>query len=173
MSELDNSNNSHLEIERVFLLHTMPILPDGARKLRIIQAYFPDSENDEVMAGRIRKTVYSDGNIVCTNTIKEGEGLVRTEKECELSQQKFDSEWHRTEKQRISKTRYEVDAEKLTWQIDVFDEPAGLIMAEIELESESTDVEIPHWLQDCIKKEVTTDSSYTNRAIARRLGGLD
>lgn len=59
----------------------------------------------------------------------------------------------------IDKTRYLVLHKKHTWEIDIFhEENDGLIVAEVELESEDEIVDLPEW----ILKEVTDDARYYN-----------
>lgn len=59
----------------------------------------------------------------------------------------------------IDKTRYLLQHKNHTWEIDIFHkENDGLIVAEVELESENETVELPNW----IVKEVTDDSRYYN-----------
>ncbi|NOR56941.1 MAG: CYTH domain-containing protein [Sulfurimonas sp.] len=59
----------------------------------------------------------------------------------------------------IDKTRYLILHKKHTWEIDIFHkENDGLIVAEVELESEDEMVELPEW----IVKEVTDDARYYN-----------
>jgi len=59
----------------------------------------------------------------------------------------------------IDKTRYLVQHKNHTWEIDIFhQENDGLIVAEVELESEDDTVELPNW----VVKEVTDDSKYYN-----------
>ncbi len=63
------------------------------------------------------------------------------------------------EKPIIEKIRYKVDYKGFTWEIDEFlGENQGLIVAEVELESEDQSVEIPEW----IGREVTQDPRYFN-----------
>ncbi len=63
------------------------------------------------------------------------------------------------EKPIIDKSRYKVDYEGFTWEIDeFFGENKGLIVAEIELESEDQKFEKPEW----IGEEVTGDPRYFN-----------
>jgi adenylate cyclase len=59
----------------------------------------------------------------------------------------------------IDKTRYLVQHKNHTWEIDIFhQENEGLIVAEVELESEDEKIELPNW----IVKEVTDDCRYYN-----------
>jgi adenylate cyclase len=59
----------------------------------------------------------------------------------------------------IKKYRYRIPYKGFIWEVDEFlGENKGLIMAEIELESEDQAFEIPEW----IGKEVTHDPRYFN-----------
>ncbi len=59
----------------------------------------------------------------------------------------------------VEKTRYEVFHNGHTWEIDVFHgSNKGLVVAEVELGSESEKVDLPNW----VIKEVTGDAKYFN-----------
>ena len=59
----------------------------------------------------------------------------------------------------IDKTRYSVQAGRHTWEIDVFHgQNQGLVVAEVELGSETERVHVPEWAG----KEVTGDERYLN-----------
>lgn len=59
----------------------------------------------------------------------------------------------------ISKTRCSVWIDGKVWEIDAFhDDNEGLIVAEVELTSETESITLPHW----ITKEVTGDPKYYN-----------
>ena len=63
----------------------------------------------------------------------------------------------------IVKTRFFINYNGNEWIIDVFEgDNFGLILAEIELESENKDFEIPPW----VGKDVSTDFKYTNSSLA-------
>jgi adenylate cyclase len=63
------------------------------------------------------------------------------------------------EKPIIEKKRYKVPSAGLTWEIDeFFGENAGLIVAEVELESEGQAFRKPEW----VGEEVTADPRYFN-----------
>ena len=63
------------------------------------------------------------------------------------------------EKPLIEKQRYKLDHGGLTWEIDVFfGDNEGLIVAEVELQSEDQVFERPDWVAD----EVTSDPRYYN-----------
>ena len=63
------------------------------------------------------------------------------------------------EKPLIEKNRYKIDFEGFVWEVDeFFGENKGLIVAEVELESEDQAFEKPGW----IGEEVTGDPKYFN-----------
>ena len=64
----------------------------------------------------------------------------------------------------IEKTRYKVPFGGLTWEIDVFEGVnAGLVAAEVELDSETQRFERPAWLGE----EVSRDARYLNSSLSR------
>ena len=63
------------------------------------------------------------------------------------------------EKPLIEKCRYKIEYRGLIWEVDeFFGENQGLIMAEVELDSEDQRYEKPQW----IGEEVTGDPKYFN-----------
>jgi len=63
------------------------------------------------------------------------------------------------EKPIIEKNRYKIDFAGFVWEVDeFFGENQGLIVAEVELESENQAFEKPEWIGD----EVTGDPKYFN-----------
>ncbi|TCD15737.1 CYTH domain-containing protein [Pedobacter psychrodurus] len=59
----------------------------------------------------------------------------------------------------LSKTRYEISFSGKLWEVDVFlGDNKGLIVAEIELESEDETFDLPDW----VSKEVTEEEKYYN-----------
>lgn len=64
----------------------------------------------------------------------------------------------------IEKYRYRIPVEGMTWEVDEFlGENAGLVVAEIELESEQQAFAKPDW----IGEEVTHDARYFNANLLR------
>ena len=64
----------------------------------------------------------------------------------------------------IEKKRYEVEHLGILWEVDeFFGENEGLIVAEVELESEDQQVELPSW----VGKEVSDDRRYSNLSLVR------
>ena len=63
----------------------------------------------------------------------------------------------------IAKMRYEVNHGGYVWEVDVYEGVLeGLVIAEVELESESDDPALPAWLG----REVTSDKRFSNQALA-------
>lgn len=63
------------------------------------------------------------------------------------------------ERPQIEKTRYKIELNSLTWEIDEFSgDNQGLIVAEVELTDENQTIQLPEW----IDKEVSGDSRYFN-----------
>lgn len=66
---------------------------------------------------------------------------------------------------RVEKTRYLVEHGGHTWEVDIFEgSNQGLIIAEIELESEDEDFSLPEW----VSEEVTQDKRYFNVNLVER-----
>ncbi len=64
----------------------------------------------------------------------------------------------------VEKTRYLIEHAGMVWELDVFSGTnAGLVMAEIELESEDQEFDLPDWAG----KEVSGDPRYYNACLAR------
>jgi len=158
--ELRSRAASSLEIERKYLLSRLPQLPE-ATTLTMEQGYIPGRHILErlrmVQEGR-RKSYY--------RTIKLGSGIVRTELEDQTTREVFQQLWPLTEGRRLTKKRHQVVCGDLTWEIDEFtDRP--LVLAEIELPSADTPVELPDWLASCVEREVTGEPAYLNSTLAR------
>lgn len=148
-------------------------MPAGGRRLRIEQGYLPSCAGTLAtdLEGRLRRTTAPDGQVIFHHTIKRGAGLIREEIEREISAEEFARHWPRTEPVRIAKTRHEVRVGEWLWQVDVFDRPAGLVLAEVELSDAQAAVAIPNWIERAVLREVTDDAGFTNRAIALGLAG--
>ncbi len=64
----------------------------------------------------------------------------------------------------VEKKRYFIEHAGMTWELDVFSGANdGLIMAEVELESEDQSFELPDW----VGPEVSADPRYRNSYLAR------
>lgn len=150
-----------LEIERKFLLKRLPEEMPSVTALNIEQGYLPGDRLVErlraVDVGR-RRTYF--------RTVKVGAGLVRSELEEETTAEVFRTMWPLTKGKRLSKRRHRVPQGDLTWDVDEFTD-RELVLAEIELPSADTPVEIPEWLEPWVEREVTGDSAYLNWTLAK------
>ncbi len=138
------------EIERKYLIkEDLLILPHKGN--RIVQGYLW-SEKAKSMRIRITK---AKGFL----TIKMGTTpLSRLEYEYEIPLKDAEELLSKCEKT-IEKTRYIITHVGMNWEVDVFEgENKGLIIAELELESENQEFEKPLWLG----MEVTEDTRYLN-----------
>ncbi|MFA8436399.1 MAG: CYTH domain-containing protein [Marinifilaceae bacterium] len=144
------------EIERKFLVHREKLDLKGTGKA-LKQAYLTNEISKSI---RIRIADQS-----AFLTIKSGsKGLVRSEYEYEIPLDDANEMLELCEPNFIDKHRHLVNYGKHTWEIDVFHgENEGLIVAEIELESEEEYFEKPVWLGE----EVTDDTRYLNAALVK------
>jgi CHAD domain-containing protein/CYTH domain-containing protein len=148
------------EIERKFLLTGLPSLDGAEGPVEIEQGYLPG----ERLIERLRR-IQSDAGVELVRTVKEGSGLTRLEIEEQVAPDVFARFWPLTDGRRLRKRRYRVPEGHLTWEIDEFLD-RELVLAEVELPGERTEVSIPGWLQPHMDREVTEDSAYTNFRLA-------
>jgi len=139
----------NIEIERKFLIDKSKLVFPSDGK-RMIQGYLPSS-NNTVMRIRL---VYGEKALL---TIKsEAIGITRKEYEYQIPPADADEMLYTICSQNfIDKTRYLIGR----WEVDVFHKDnEGLIVAEIELESEDEKIDLPAW----VTEEVTHDTRYLN-----------
>ena len=142
-----------LEIERKFLVKHDGWKSYCVRSVRIRDGLLASSNGCKV---RVR---ISDTR--ATLAVKGPEvGISRPEFEYEIPlQDAREMLQHVAEKPFIDKTRYRVRHGEHIWDLDLFaGENAGLIVAEVELESESQPFELPPWAGE----EVSDDTRYYN-----------
>jgi adenylate cyclase len=141
-----------LEIERKYLvdLEKLGTLENG---IRIKQGYL--STNKEAV---VRVRVKNDKAYL---TIKGSNiGVTRLEFEYEIPLAEANEMLNKLcQKPVIDKTRYLINHENHTWELDIFyGENEGLVVVEVELSSEDETIIVPSW----VKEEVTTDARYYN-----------
>jgi CYTH domain-containing protein len=140
------------EIERKFLVDTALWTPQG-EGVHLVQGYL-SSHPERVVRVRIAGTV-------AKLTIKgKTRGISRAEYEYTIpvadAQQMLDE---LCERPLIDKHRYTEQIGAHTWEIDIFHgDNAGLVLAEVELASESEQIELPAW----VTQEVSHDPRYFN-----------
>ena len=154
------AGRSGFEIERRFLLTRLPERTTGAPSVFVSQGWLPG----EAIQERLRRTEGIDGEQY-VRAIKAGRGMTRIEVEEIIPRSLFEDLWPLTEGHRISKRRYLIEDGALTWEIDEF-EDFPLVLAEVEIPTESTVVEPPEWLAPLIEEEVTGRPEYLNINLA-------
>ena len=141
-----------IEIERKFLLKGEAWRALG-HPVQYRQGYLTRSKERTVRVRRAGEKGYL--------TIKGiSRGAKRTEYEYEIPKEDATAMLNDlVEKPIIEKDRFRIEYNGLTWEIDEFSgDNKGLILAEVELESEDQKIELPDW----IGKEVTHDPRYYN-----------
>lgn len=153
------STHPEYEIERAFIVYKPPQDYQHHRWNEIEQGYYVDPISGIFTRVRRKGPLYFE-------TIKKGSGLVRQEKEREITQEEFEAAWTMTEGWRLEKVRYELPYEAYLVELDIYKGPLHpLITAEVEFESveASHSFTPPSWMD----KEVTEDPRYTNAHLAR------
>ena len=148
-----------IEIERKFLVTSDAFKSDALRKNHIAQGYL-NSTPERTVRVRIK-----GGAGYLTIKGKSNEtGLSRFEWEKEIPLAEAKALILLCEKGIIEKIRYEVQVGKHLFEVDeFFGENEGLLLAEVELQSESEFFEKPNWLGN----EVTQDQRYYNSYISK------
>ena len=145
------------EIERKFLVK-FDKLPDLKNGVEIKQGYLSTMKNAAV---RVRLK-----GVKAYLTIKgEITGITCSEFEYEIPTSDAQQMISEMCGNIISKTRYEIPYKDHIWELDIFHElNAGLVIAEIELQSENETFKRPTWLG----KEVTGQSKYYNSNLSKQ-----
>lgn len=142
------------EIERKFLVTDNSYKQAAYAQSHIVQGYICSARGRTVRV-RIRD---EKGYLTIKGASNES-GTSRYEWEKEISLQEAEELMKLCEPGVIDKTRYLVKSDKHTFEVDEFyGENEGLVVAEVELESEDEYYKKPHF----IGKEVTGDVRYYN-----------
>ena len=148
-----------IEIERKFLVSSDAFKNDALRKNHIAQGYINSTPERTV---RVR--IKGDTGYLTIKGKSNETGLSRFEWEKEIPLEEAKALLLLCEKGIIEKNRYEVPVGKHLFEVDeFFGENEGLLLAEVELQSESEFFEKPHWLGD----EVTQDQRYYNSYLSQ------
>ena len=148
-----------LEIERKFLLKNKDFKKDASQIKKIKQGYLNSNKNRTV---RIR--VSDDKGFITIKGKSNQTGTTRFEWEKEIDILEAEQLLLLCEPSIIDKTRFIVKTDKHIYEIDEFyGDNIGLIVAEIELNSENESFEKPIWLG----KEVTGDKKYYNSSLSK------
>ena len=142
------------EIERKFLVISTDFILKSNAQFRIVQGYL--NSNPE---RTVRVRIKGDKGFLTIKGKGNESGMSRFEWEKEITISEAETLLPLCEKGTIDKIRYEIPIENHTYEVDIFSgENEGLIVAEIELQSENESFEKPNWLGE----EVTSDERYYN-----------
>ncbi|MFY0603999.1 MAG: CYTH domain-containing protein [Flavobacteriaceae bacterium] len=143
-----------LEIERKFLVLNTDFKKEAFKKSHIYQGFLSSDKHRVV---RVR--IIDDKAYLTIKGISNKSGTTRLEWEKEIDYKEAMSLLDLCENGIIEKYRYFIKNKTLTFEVDEFlGENEGLIVAEIELESETQHFDTPDWLG----KEVTGLERYFN-----------
>ncbi len=145
------------EIERKFLVDDALPEPSRHPSEEILQGYVAIDATAEVRVRRRGKSL--------TLTVKSAPARTRVEEGIEIDEARFASLWKLSEGRRIVETRYVIEHDGATIELDDdHDALAGLMTAEVELPTEeaSNAFHPPPWLGP----EITGDRRYANQTLA-------
>lgn len=149
-----------IEIERKFLLEDDSWRLEAISSVEIVQAYIFLTD-EKLMRIRLKGE-----QAILSIKAKTNSALIRLEYEYEIPKpDALEMIEKLAEGFFIRKIRHFVQINSNTWEIDEFlDENHGLVIAEIEMNSEDQELDLPQWIGD----EVTNDSRYINAALSQK-----
>jgi CYTH domain-containing protein len=149
-----------LEIERKFLVNSDTYRKEAFNSYTLKQGFL-NSHKKRTVRVRLKK----DKGYITVKGKSSKNGVSRFEWEKEIPFNEAESLLKFCEKGIITKTRFEVKSGNHTFEVDeFFGDNDGLIIAEVELKSESEAFVKPNWLG----KEVTGVIKYYNSQLAKR-----
>lgn len=146
------------EIERKFLVRKIPKNAETPPSVEILQGYLAVSD----VGTEIRLRHIGHSYVL---TVKSGKGMIRREREIEMSREQFGQLWPLTEGMRIEKKRYKIAKSGFTIALDIYHGSLeGLKTAEVEFKTkeEAASFIPPSWFD----KDVTMDERYKNKNLA-------
>jgi adenylate cyclase len=148
-----------IEIERKFLVTSDAFKEEAYAKNRIKQGYL-----SSVPERTVRVRIKGNKGYLTIKGITNETGLSRFEWEKEIPIVEAETLLLLCETGVIDKTRFEIKTSNHVFEVDEFyGENESLVMAEIELNSESETFEKPSWLG----QEVTNDERYYNSYLSK------
>ncbi len=149
-----------IEIERKFLVISDAFKDQAQQKFRIIQGFL--NRNPE---RTVRIRLKDDKGMLTFKGLSSNDGLSRFEWEKEISKNDAKALLEFCEKGVIDKLRHEVKVDNHVFEVDeFFGDNEGLVIAEVELQSEDETFSKPDWLG----KEVTGDIKYYNSQLSKQ-----
>jgi adenylate cyclase len=159
---------SGVEIERKFRLRHTPaaevLAAHGAVARRLEQVYLTEPPEGR----RVRRIEHADGTVEHRLTRKRQIRAFAFEEH----EERIDASRYRellleadTARHPVRKTRHIVPHGAQVLEIDEFEQPAGLVLLEVELATDDEAVALPEWVGEW--REVTGDPAYLNANLAR------
>lgn len=147
------------EIERKFLVTNTNFIKEASSKEYIVQAFLNRNPDRTV---RIR--IKDDKAFITVKGVSNAEGTTRREWEYAIPVSDAKEMLKICEEGAIEKWRYLIPVGNHIFEVDIFEgENKGLIVAEVELESEEETFQKPTWLG----KEVTGNVAYYNSQLSQ------
>ena len=147
-----------IEIERKFLVHSTEFIQAASQHYHIEQGYL---SKDPARTVRVR--IKNDKSFITVKGASSASGMSRYEWEKEIPLEEGKALLQLALPIVIQKTRYEVKHQTFLFEVDVFEgQHQGLILAEVELEDENVELNLPEW----IGEEVTGDPRYYNASLS-------
>lgn len=148
-----------VEIERKFLVKSDGYKSEAYKKARLVQGYL---NSDPERTVRIR--VNGEKAFITIKGKSNESGISRFEWEKEIPLNEAEKLLKLCEPGIIEKVRFLVKNGKHVFEVDEFQkENSGLVIAEIELNSEEESFDIPEWLGE----DVTGDNRYYNSQLSK------
>ena len=148
-----------IEIERKFLVKN-----DFFKSVAFTQNHIAQGYLSSVPERTVRVRIKGNQGFLTIKGASNASGLSRFEWEKEISVEEAQQLLLLCEKGVIDKTRFEVKIGEHIFEVDEFyGDNQGLIVAEIELDTEETSFEKPEWLGE----EVTGDIKYYNAYLSQ------
>lgn len=149
------------EIERKFLVASDAWRAEAKSATRIVQGYLSSNSKATI---RVRLMDDSEAVVTIKGPVS---GITRSEFEYAIPISDAHELLEIARPHVVTKTRHIVAHDGLTWEIDVFEGlHQGLVVAEVELESDRQHVPLPDW----IGLEVSDDDRYANASLSRDPG---
>lgn len=149
-----------IEIERKFLVKSSVFKAEAFKQTRIVQGFLSTHKKRTV---RVR--VKGEQGFLTIKGASSKNGLSRFEWEKEIPKTEAESLLKLCKKGCIDKIRYEIKSNNHIFEVDeFFGDNNGLIVAEVELKSETENFAKPKWLG----KEVTGDIRYYNSQLSKQ-----
>ncbi|WP_336066962.1 CYTH domain-containing protein [Mesoflavibacter sp. CH_XMU1404-2] len=149
-----------IEIERKFLVKSQAFKDEAFNKTHIKQGFL---STDKERTVRVR--LKGEKGFLTIKGSSSNDGLSRFEWEKEISKEDAEQLFKLCKQGIIDKIRYEVKSGNHIFEIDeFFGDNEGLVIAEIELNTEDEAFEKPNWLGN----EVTGDIRYYNSQLSNQ-----